>query len=99
MVLLDSSGYVSLYASNNLCISGLSESSIKGLPIKVPAAVCNIRPWSLDEETVDTENIDEVTQKVERLNELLKEANSLADELASRVCGTNLNSDKNLINL
>lgn len=48
---------------------------------------------------VDTENIDEVTQKVERLNELLKEANSLADELASRVCGTNLNSDKNLINL
>lgn len=38
---------------------------------------------------IDTEEIDEAIQKLQRLHELLKEANSLAKELAS----TELNLD------
>ena len=33
---------------------------------------------------IDMSEMDEWTRKAERLNELLKEANSLADELASK---------------
>lgn len=33
--------------------------------------------------TVKVENLDEIKQKLEQINELLKEAKTLADELAS----------------
>ncbi|WP_170145206.1 hypothetical protein [Ammoniphilus oxalaticus] len=45
---------------------------------------------------VDTTELVEVLKKVERFKELLKEANSLADELASKEIKINI--DSNLLN-